>query len=249
MEFQNLRIEKITHVLSYRPDRMHWFSRNRKDHIVGIQLSGAAMHTMGERKLLLSDLCFFFLNQKDDYEVDVYEPGESLSAHFTTTEEIATDSFCLPVAEASQIISSLKKLKSCFEGYNELLSLSLLYRICAELQSLRAKKYFPKERRMAALKQYIDTHYGEREILHTTVEKSGLTARRFTDLFQNCFHITPNRYIVLRRIEAAKALLETNMFSVTAIAEQCGFSDVYYFSKVFKKETGISPGQYSGRTL
>ena len=45
-------------------------------------------------------------------------------------------------------------------------------------------------------------------------------------------------------IRLAKNLLSSGQFSVTQTAEHCGFSDVYYFSKVFKKETLCSPSKY-----
>ena len=45
-------------------------------------------------------------------------------------------------------------------------------------------------------------------------------------------------------IDYAKELLVTNHQSVAKIAEMCGFSNTYYFSNVFKKQTGVSPSQY-----
>lgn len=244
MEFNNLRINKIDNVLFYKPTKKSWIQKNRKNHIIGVQLSGSALHTMGAKTLLLSSDCIFFLNKKDDYKVFVYEPGESLSVHFSTTDDVLTDSFCIPIV-SQELISSLKKLKHCYETNNELLSLSLLYNICAIFQAIIEKEYFSKNRRMTELKQYIDANYYEKKLLEAVISMSGLSSRRFTDLFKKHFNVTPNRYITLCRINAAKTLLETNMFSITSVAEQCGFSNVYYFSKVFKKETGISPSKYN----
>ena len=47
-----------------------------------------------------------------------------------------------------------------------------------------------------------------------------------------------------RKIEEARSLLDASSLSVTEIAEQCGFSDLYYFSKVFKEHLGVSPRKY-----
>ncbi|MBO4594899.1 MAG: AraC family transcriptional regulator, partial [Clostridia bacterium] len=41
----------------------------------------------------------------------------------------------------------------------------------------------------------------------------------------------------------AQTLLKLKYLSVTEIAEICGFSDVYYFCKVFKSKVGLSPGK------
>ena len=61
-----------------------------------------------------------------------------------------------------------------------------------------------------------------------------------TDHFRRCFKRevgkTPLQYLIALRIERARQLLsEGHRFSVEAIAEACGFSDTYYFSKAFKK--------------
>jgi YesN/AraC family two-component response regulator len=45
-------------------------------------------------------------------------------------------------------------------------------------------------------------------------------------------------------MEKAKTLLESSEFSITAIAAQCGFDDIHYFSRLFKKEISKSPLDY-----
>ena len=50
-------------------------------------------------------------------------------------------------------------------------------------------------------------------------------------------------YIRKTRISAAKKMLAQNE-SVSAVARKSGFEDYNYFSKVFKRETGLSPSQY-----
>lgn len=51
-------------------------------------------------------------------------------------------------------------------------------------------------------------------------------------------------YLNFLRIERAKQLLSTGFYSIEEIAENTGFRDMYYFSRVFKKYTGITPGKY-----
>jgi YesN/AraC family two-component response regulator len=51
-------------------------------------------------------------------------------------------------------------------------------------------------------------------------------------------------YLNRLRIEKAKQFLSTQIYSLTDVAEKTGFHDVYYFSKVFKKYVGITPGAY-----
>ena len=63
--------------------------------------------------------------------------------------------------------------------------------------------------------------------------------------FKKIFKMSPVRFVTKMRIDYAKELLVTNRRSVSEIAEMCGFSNTYYFSNVFKKQTGFSPSQYT----
>lgn len=54
------------------------------------------------------------------------------------------------------------------------------------------------------------------------------------------------KYLLSVRMECAKQLLSTDYYSLSDIARKTGFCDVYYFSKVFKTYTGVTPGNYRG---
>lgn len=56
------------------------------------------------------------------------------------------------------------------------------------------------------------------------------------------------QYLIHVRLMHAADLLETGMLSVAEIAEQCGFCDISYFSKCFKKHFGINPSEYRVRS-
>jgi AraC-like DNA-binding protein len=55
---------------------------------------------------------------------------------------------------------------------------------------------------------------------------------------------SPHKMIVSTKIKKATSLLKDPRFSVSEIAEQCGFGDVYYFSSQFKKKLSMTPTQY-----
>lgn len=65
--------------------------------------------------------------------------------------------------------------------------------------------------------------------------------------FRQQFGLAPNQYIVKLRIQKARDLLTLSNKSVKEIAVACGFSSPYYFSRYFKKETGVSPQKFRSR--
>ena len=63
-------------------------------------------------------------------------------------------------------------------------------------------------------------------------------------LFKKKFGVPCWQYMIDTRIEAAVRLTQSPGYTVKMIAEQCGFRDVYYFSRLFKKQMGVSPREY-----
>ena len=71
-----------------------------------------------------------------------------------------------------------------------------------------------------------------------------LSATYFMKLFKKETGLTPNDYLITKRIEYAKRLLSNRRalrYKIKDVAAMCGYSDPFYFSRVFKKKTGSSP--------
>jgi AraC-like DNA-binding protein len=58
------------------------------------------------------------------------------------------------------------------------------------------------------------------------------------------FGATPTDDLIRTRVERASWLLKTSELSLEDIAAECGFTDVYYFIRQFRKRIGITPGRY-----
>lgn len=71
-------------------------------------------------------------------------------------------------------------------------------------------------------------------------------------LFAKEMRLSPKAYLIEKRIEHAKKLLEyksKNNYSVSEIAYMSGYNSPYYFSRIFKEKTGLSPLDYTKRAL
>lgn len=92
---------------------------------------------------------------------------------------------------------------------------------------------------------YIEEHYTDEIIPIALLAKlCGISEPHLRRLFQKAFAVSPASYIRSKRIHYAKELLASGEYSVTAAALLAGFHDCSYFSREFKKVTGVSPRQY-----
>jgi len=72
----------------------------------------------------------------------------------------------------------------------------------------------------------------------------GMSYSRFRSLFKSQTGTAPHQYLLDIRINKAKELLADTRLTVSEIAEQLGFASVYYFSRLFKNRSGMTPTQY-----
>ena len=91
---------------------------------------------------------------------------------------------------------------------------------------------------------FIEENYTQTLSLNDLSKVAGMTPKYLCKFFNNMSNKTPIEYLNFYRIEiACEQLLSTDL-SVTDIAINCGFNDVSYFIKTFKKYKGITPKQY-----
>lgn len=159
--------------------------------------------------------------------------------HFSNDAEIAET-----INKIIRICSSGDKAKNI---YADLSLKELLIRL-VQSQFLKRVQIDRKERRNFShqhfLVDYIHDHLTEKLGIDALSRKAYMSRNEFFKWFRNQFGITPLDYINRERIKLAKQLLSSQHATVTETAYQCGFSDVNYFVRVFKKTEGITPGTF-----
>ena len=95
----------------------------------------------------------------------------------------------------------------------------------------------------------IKEHYTENITLTGLAEKYSISVSYLSELFKEHLQLSFSEYISSKRIQKAKELLADDSLSIEQIAEQTGYNDYFYFTKVFKKNTGISPSKYRKNLL
>ena len=93
--------------------------------------------------------------------------------------------------------------------------------------------------------QYIHNNFADPELsISKIADIFGFSKKYFSALFVKNMQTNFTNYLADIRIKHATQLLQQNKLPVAELAEKCGYSDPLYFSKVFKKITGVSPSKY-----
>ncbi len=93
----------------------------------------------------------------------------------------------------------------------------------------------------------IQSRYAENLSAEEMAEFAGMSERTFSRRFKAATAQAPAVYLQAVRVEAAKAMLELESASVQSVALKVGYEDVSFFRTVFKRATGMTPGDYRSR--
>lgn len=91
---------------------------------------------------------------------------------------------------------------------------------------------------------HIETNYTDKITLEELAEKSHLSQRHFSRIFQKCIGRPPIDHLMHVRCQKAAELLKGTDRTITDIAFDCGFSDSNYFTRCFRKTMDRTPKQY-----
>jgi YesN/AraC family two-component response regulator len=91
---------------------------------------------------------------------------------------------------------------------------------------------------------FIRNNFNKGIALEDVSNEVGLNASYFSKLFKNETGESYTDYLNRVRVEGSKQLLSQSNFSLVDIAQLVGFNDQSYFTKMFKKVEGVSPGKF-----
>lgn len=123
---------------------------------------------------------------------------------------------------------------------------SLLHYYLASMRYLRL--YRPEAPTSSSLidavKHYMQENIEKKLTLEQIAHYTGYSPSHFSSLFRKATGESPLAYLNRLKIEHACLLLKTTDMHVNQICHKVGISDNYYFSRLFKQQTGLSPRQY-----
>lgn len=182
------------------------------------------------------------------YNSDRYETNEWIlqfnQYHFTNDNEI-TDiinrliGICSSSDKSKNIFADLR-LKELFIRLMQTQRLTQASLECADSTN---------SNRMQYVLHYIQEHLLEKIAIDELSRKAYLSRNMFFKWFREQFGITPLEYINRERIRLARQLLTDKKNTITSVSQQCGFSDVNYFIRAFKKAEGMTPKNWQDASI
>jgi AraC family transcriptional regulator len=88
---------------------------------------------------------------------------------------------------------------------------------------------------------YIEAHLDQNLELEDLAQQAGVSQFYFSRLFKQSLGITPHQYVIRRRVERARHLIQQGELGLADIALECGFANQGHLNRHFKRLTGVTP--------
>ena len=225
--------------------------KNRPSH--GIVFYGGGMRsftfdetdtvTVGGNEIL-------YLPKGSNYTIESHIDGDCYAINFQTYSDVSFEPFKFKVKNHKFFVDAFKASEQAWRqkvsGY-EMKCKSLLYDIIFNLRKEYEMGYAAKKT-LTLIKpaiDYINANYTNDNIeIKYLSELCNISEAYFRRIFLKSFGISPIKYINNLKIDRAKELIGSGLYSISEVAASSGFHDEAYFSRKFKESTGVSPSEY-----
>ncbi|MDF2721031.1 MAG: AraC family transcriptional regulator [Paenibacillus sp.] len=257
----NFVVTAVDNVMFTSPDpnwKIH--VSNPKHHIIAYALSGKAHYMIDDKEYVVKKGDFVFF-PRGKFHSGFSDPDEPwmfnvilFDASFTDSE--SEERFYNIDYVTSTSHSYAPQFTALFQNaYQEWTTKKNGYRLCCRCRVMeifcllfRRMDYFSHNERHAQAIDAILNYMAENVAKNVTIEElsalAGYSVSHFQSVFKQITGKTAIQYHNEIKINKARDLLQYGSLNVTEAAMQVGFSDVYYFSKMFKRVMGYNPSQY-----
>ena len=116
--------------------------------------------------------------------------------------------------------------------------------LCCMIQEDYLRSLPIKENYAEKAMSFMENHFAESLSCEHIAQAVGISVSHLRLLFRKRYSTSLVQALNHIRIQRAKEMLSSGIFTLAEVAIACGFQNEYYFSRVFKQLTGISPGKY-----
>lgn len=224
----------------------------RRSHGFIIKLKGATQYYTDQGSWLLSAGEILYVAKGASYFIREVEPGFSYVVNFECTYCgcSAVEKLRLPLgfdlsAPADKMYHSWQKETGAYAA------LSCLYSILSKTVTAQQETYISSRERglLEPVLTYLQKNLTNPDLkLESLSQMAGVSDTYLRRVFRKQHGAAPGAYVARERIRLAKGYLQSGL-PVAAVAAKVGYRDPLYFSRLFKKQVGLSPTQYCAQHL
>ncbi len=193
---------------------------------------------------------FYLISPDTEYGARLKTPFDHFYIHFQAAKpyDFCTDRVYTYEAEPrdQQVMAQICSLNEDLHENARSISL-LIHELC-----IRALQQVPSgdlrksysDRRVIKTVNFIEDNISRPISNEELASPFGMNVNSFARLFREQTGLSPQAYIVQRRIQEACLLLRFTDLSIDEIAEKTGFCDRYYFTRIFSGQRRISPAAF-----
>lgn len=219
---------------------------------VSIRLGGSAAFTRNEKTLTSHTGMMTYMPCGISYHTRVSADSQIIVCHFYTAENsplLFDEPIVIKPSDPTRIQELFERAQKHFstEGC-DILCMSYVFELLDEANRAILKSDPMPYARMLKCKKYLDENIFNAELrVSELAEMFGTSEVYFRNEFKKFYRSSPLKYIKDRRMEKARQLLTTGIYSVTEVAMRTGFDSVSYFSSEFSRLNGYPPNVYLNR--
>lgn len=245
-------VDLVSSIYVYKTNQKKWKNTGKHDmYCLAYQVSGCYDHKFKSQNLVAESDSLLFFPKRTPYSVSCTDKGEALCVTFSGEVGLSQNFIsCKAHPEIKLLFQKLMNYKNLLSVSNMCEAKAIIYKLLAFLYAQASPDYVDPDNRnkMCLAYEYMAENYTDISLKTGEIAKDyGISAKYFRTLFKKIYNATPTQCLISMRLQhAVKLITETNL-SITDIAQMSGFSDVYYFSKLFKDRFDCSPKEYRKR--
>lgn len=151
------------------------------------------------------------------------------------------------VHSVGNLASRLQELSALWPASSALQELKCQADLQQLLYDIYSAKLTHPENTASAIgktKEYIEEHSDAHLTLDQLAQMAGISAKHYSETFKKLYGRSVTEFITETRMTKAKQLMAKASYKLREISSQIGYQDEFYFSRTFKKHTGLSPTVY-----
>ena len=214
-----------------------------------------------ERIITKGNMLLFRPGETQIYNLYSADKPETYWVHFTGSDvDLLLDYYGMPKNENVFFTGTspdyqwlfkqmIQELQLCRVNYEDLLNMNLRHiflminRFLKEGTELDSDALDEVERAT----HYFNENYNLNICIKDYANERHMSECWFNRTFKHVTKVTPMQYIIQLRMTNALNLLEHTSYNIIQVANAVGYDDAYYFSRLFKKNIGVSPTEYRKR--